>query len=783
MIASITALHMGRQVAKSKGRSRSSWLACGAAAMGIGIWSMHFIAMLGMSLPIEVRYDDRLVLLSVAISVLASGIALYVVGRDNLSRRRLLIGGFAMGIGIAGMHYTGMAAMRLNAHVRYDPLFFAASVLIGIAVSTAALWIAFRPGGAGGWRKRAFGGLLMGVAIAGMHYAGMAATAFESDAHTMMGTGRQSGSPMLGFAIGLSTLLVLGISLVCAFIERVWLAQLKQQLERDKRIESLFRHSQDGVFSFTLTGRLLDANHAAEHMTGFSRAELLAMPPTDLVCEEFRQTTRTQFIEAVGGQSRNFDSALTHRDGSRIEVNNTNVPVVVEDEVVGVYTIVRDITERKMSERRMKHMAHHDEVTGLPNRRLFERQVTKILAGPSADVQPLAVLFLDIDRFKLVNDSQGHDIGDLLLRAIASRLRQAVGDAGIIARLGGDEFSVLLAQGVTREAIQCIAARINREIDIPFSLRGRDIHITASIGIALYPDDGDNCIALMKHADTAMYSAKAEGKNTFRFYRQTMNEELTERVQLENELRKALERGEFFLVYQPQMDIASGRIVGVEALIRWRHGEKGLVSPADFIPLAEETGMIVPIGEWVLRTACRQAKRWHGAGLADLRMSVNLSSRQFMSQDLADSIRRIIQETGFDPGLLDLEITESMTLDVGRAIATLHQLKQLGVSISIDDFGTGYSSLSYLKNFPVDRLKIDRSFISQMLSDTNDRSIVSTIIALAHNLNLQVVAEGVETDAQSAFLASHGCDEMQGYLISKPLPEEDIHRLVLQRVH
>ncbi len=747
--------------------------------MGTGIWSMHFVGMLAMELPVDVRYDYRLVGLSVVVAILTSGVALFVVGRDSLGAGWLVAGGIMLGIGIAGMHYMGMSAMRLNAHIRYDPLLLAASLLIAVAVSIAALWMTYRQRHAGSRVKTTAAGLLMGAANAGMHYSSMAATSFATDAHTLIGTAHQTASPALGFTIGIATLLVLVLSLVCAYIDRVWMAQHRQQLERDKRIESLIRHSQDGVFSFTLTGRLLDANQAAERMTGFSREELLSMPPADLICEEFRHTTRVHFEEAVAGQSRNFDSAWTHRDGSRIEINNTNVPVVVEGAVVGVYTIVRDITDRKRSERRMKHMAHHDDVTGLPNRRLFERQVAKMLSGPTGDVQPLAVLFLDVDRFKFVNDSQGHDIGDLLLRAVATRLRNAVGDAGIVARLGGDEFCILLSSGVARESVEAMAMRINREIDIPFSLRGRDIHITASIGIACYPEDGDSCIALMKHADTAMYSAKENGKNTYRFYQQTMNEVLTERVQLENELRKALERDEFYLVYQPQVDIASGRIVGVEALIRWHHGKKGLISPAEFIPLAEETGMIVPIGEWVLRTACSQAKRWHQDGLGSLRMSVNLSSRQFLSQDLADSIRRIIRETAFDPGCLELEITESMTLDVGRAIATLHQLKELGVSISIDDFGTGYSSLSYLKTFPVDRLKIDQSFIRQMLSDTNDRSIVATIISLAHNLNLQVVAEGVETGAQSAFLASHGCDEMQGYYISKPLPAADIRRLML----
>lgn len=458
------------------------------------------------------------------------------------------------------------------------------------------------------------------------------------------------------------------------------------------------------------------------------------------------------------------------------------MPVLVEGQVVGVYTIVRDITERKQAEWQMNYMAHHDELTGLPNRRLFEQQLVKAIADQQQDGQSAAVLFLDIDRFKLVNDSQGHDVGDLLLRSVADRLSDAVKHAGIVARLGGDEFSVLLTGGTSREEAQAIAARINRELDIPFSLRGKDVHITASIGIALFPEDGDSLISLMKNADTAMYSAKENGKNTYNFYDLSMNDSLFERVQLENELRKALDRGEFFLVYQPQVELATGKVVGVEALIRWQHSSKGLISPAEFIPLAEETGMIVPIGEWALRTACTLARRWSHSEVGPLRMSVNLSSRQFVSPHFAESVERIVRETGMSPELLDLEITESMTMDVSRSIETLRQLKTLGVSISIDDFGTGYSSLSYLKSFPVDRLKIDQSFVRQMHSETKDRSIVATIISLAHNLNLQVVAEGVETLSQSEFLAQHGCDEMQGYYISKPLKAYDIETFITARL-
>lgn len=779
-IASYTGLSMALQyAAASSGRSRLVWLGSGAAAMGIGIWAVCFYEINAYHWSVSIDYDYGMVAWALAISVAASALILRAVSRIRLRKRILAACGGIAGISAALLPYAGLNAMRSSPHPRYEASALVPFIAAAAVAFIAVLWLAHRLQVSKGPRRKVVAGLLLGTAFTASIHVGLAIASWTSPGDPAAAPGNCSSST-LSFFLGFATLFVIGLAFAAIFIERFWKAQLRRQLERDMRIESLFRHSQDAVFSYTLDGALLDANHAASTLTGYDWADLSRIKLRDLISSEYLHTVTVNFRSTIAGQSRNFDIALNHQSGRRIEVNNTYVPVVVEGQVVGVYSIVRDITERKQAEWQMNHMAHHDELTGLPNRRLFEQQLVKAIAEHQQDDQSAAVLFLDIDRFKLVNDSQGHDVGDLLLRSVADRLREAVKQSGIVARLGGDEFSVLLTGGVSREDAQVIAAKVNRELDIPFSLRGKDLHITASIGIALYPDDGDSLISLMKNADTAMYSAKENGKNTFHFYDLSMNDSLFERVQLENELRKALDRGEFFLVYQPQVEIASGRIVGVEALIRWQHGKKGSVSPAEFIPLAEETGMIVPIGEWVLRTACMQAMRWSRSGVGPLRMSVNLSSRQFLSPDFAESVEQIVRDTGMPAELLDLEITESMTLDVNRSIETLRQLKKLGVSISIDDFGTGYSSLSYLKSFPVDRLKIDQSFVRQMQSDTKDRSIVSTIISLAHNLNLQVVAEGVETPSQSIFLASHGCDEMQGYLISKPLAEREIEDFLLR---
>ncbi|WP_271751326.1 putative bifunctional diguanylate cyclase/phosphodiesterase [Cohnella sp. JJ-181] len=780
-IASYTGLSMALQyAAASRGRSRLFWLGCGAAAMGTGVWAVCFYEISAYRWTVGIDYDYSMVVLTLVVAIAAAALLLPSVSRDRLRTRELLASGGLAGVAAAFLPYAGLHAMRSSLHPRFDAGTFWLFATVVAAAFIVVLWIAHRFQQSRGPKRKVIAALLLGAAFTTSIHVGLASATWtlpgEADLFSWNGS-----SATLSFFLGFATLFVIGIALATIFIERFWKAQMRRQLERDMRIESLFRHSQDAVFSYTLDGKLLDANLAAFRLTGYEWETLRQLNLREIISPEYHHTVTVNFKSTVAGQSRNFDAALLHRSGRRLEVNNTNVPVLVEGQVVGVYTIVRDITERKQAEWQMNYMAHHDELTGLPNRRLFEQQLVKAIAEQQQDGQSAAVLFLDIDRFKLVNDSQGHDVGDLLLRSVADRLSDAVKNAGIVARLGGDEFSVLLTGGIAREEAQAIAARINRELDIPFSLRGKDVHITASIGIALFPEDGDSLISLMKNADTAMYSAKDNGKNTFNFYDLSMNDSLFERVQLENELRKALDRGEFFLVYQPQVELATGKVVGVEALIRWQHSSKGLVSPAEFIPLAEETGMIVPIGEWALRTACVLARRWSHTKVGPLRMSVNLSSRQFLSPDFAESVERVVRETGMPPELLDLEITESMTMDVNRSIETLNQLKTLGVSISIDDFGTGYSSLSYLKSFPVDRLKIDQSFVRQMQSDTNDRSIVATIISLAHNLNLHVVAEGVETASQSEFLAQQGCDEMQGYYISKPLKAFDVEEFILAR--
>lgn len=433
---------------------------------------------------------------------------------------------------------------------------------------------------------------------------------------------------------------------------------------------------------------------------------------------------------------------------------------------------------RQEAQNALLRLSQQDALTKLPNRSYFQDQLRQAMARAERHERLLAVLFLDLDRFKVINDSLGHAHGDQLIQAVAQRLQASMRQSETVARMGGDEFTLLLEDLTTVEEATFAAQRILDCFREPFAVDGRELFVNTSIGIAIYPFDSADCQTLLKNADTAMYRAKELGRNNLQFYAAEMNARADNRLQLENRLRRALERGEYVLHYQPKLDLHSNAIFGVEALLRWESPELGLVSPLDFIPVLEETGLILPVGEWVLSSACRQAVAWQRMGLP-LRVAVNLSARQFQQENLAGRIGEILRASGLPAKFLALEITESMVMaNPGQVVDTLKQLKSMGISLAMDDFGTGYSSLAYLKNFPIDSLKIDRSFVNELPDNSKDAAIAKTIIALAHNLNLQVIAEGVEHRAQADFLRAHGCDAIQGYLVSRPVPAQQISALL-----
>jgi diguanylate cyclase (GGDEF)-like protein len=463
--------------------------------------------------------------------------------------------------------------------------------------------------------------------------------------------------------------------------------------------------------------------------------------------------------------------------------------------VTAVADLRGEISQRKIAEERIRYMAYFDNLTGLPNRQYLSERLDEALREARRDDSLLALLFIDLDHFKEINDSFGHSTGDMLLGSVAQRLTECVRSSDdvttlnsetrdetvlhTVSRQGGDEFTILLTQVANSFDACRVATRILTAMKEPFSLNRRDVVVGASIGIAVFPHDGDDTDVLLKHADTAMYHAKKSGRNDYACFSESMKEEALRKLTLEGDLRKAIERKEFELYYQPKIDSQTDRVCGLEVLIRWRHPERGMVSPVEFIPVAEETGLIVPIGEWVLRVACSQTRTWHNSGVHNLPISVNVSSRQFRKNALMETVTEILAESGMAPRQLELEVTETTMLqDEDEAVTALLRLKELGIQVALDDFGTGYSSLSYVRRLPLDTIKIDRSFVKELGQDSESASIVTAIIAMAHSLGLRVVAEGVETEQQADFLRSQGCEELQGFLYSEPVPAAAIPALL-----
>ncbi len=506
-----------------------------------------------------------------------------------------------------------------------------------------------------------------------------------------------------------------------------------------------------------------------------------------------RDAVKNWFAEAGKGLA---STSVIHRillpSGSECHVQHQTSSTNVTDSRSGLaYGTVQDVTERVLAEDKVRKLAYYDGLTNLPNRESFTERLTQEVARAKRHAWRLGILFLDVDDFKRINDTLGHSVGDLLLKGVAERLRDCVrvsdtvtrldcaAGAHQVARLGGDEFTILLADLRYGEDAATVAARVVEKLSVPFTLAGNETYITPSIGIALYPEDGEDAETLVKNADTAMYFAKRAGKNRYQFYDESMNAVALRRLTLDGHLRRALERGEFALHYQPQMDLTTGCLDAAEALLRWHNPELGDISPLEFIPLAEENGMIIPIGEWVIRNACAQAKRWRDEGLCIRRVAVNVSVAQFVQANFAGLIRNALEAAGLEPDGLELEVTESLLAkDVEGSVRTLHALKAIGVQLSIDDFGTGYSSMSHLKSFPVDRLKIDRSFVKGVTSDPDDAAITMAVLSMAKSMHLGVVAEGVENQEQMDFFQEKLCEQVQGYYLSRPVPAEELGALV-----
>ena len=552
--------------------------------------------------------------------------------------------------------------------------------------------------------------------------------------------------------------------------------------------DTFFRLNRDGYYLDYEQGHDASAGFSIENCVGSHIGEVLPPEIAARLVEQMHKVLATQ-------QVRSVDYTLTHADSTRhFEARLVSTG---PDEVLG---LVRDISERKRTEEQIRRLAYCDSLTGIPNRQAFLETLERELLRSKEHDKKFAVLFMDLDAFKRVNDTLGHDVGDHLLKIVSERLRETIRPSDLVlraelefddaagaggsnlARLGGDEFTILIPDLERVEDALNVAHRVKEAMRRPFMIEAHEIFVTASIGISLYPEDGEDCNSLLKYADTAMYHAKNCGKNNAKLYSSSLTMEIMSHVKMEVGLRKALQNNELYLLYQPQIDVPSTQIVGVEALVRWRHPERGVISPTEFIPLAEETGLIVPIGEWVLRTACNQAKAWQRGGQQAIRMAVNLSAKQFKDENLMQIVLSALADTGLDARLLELELTEGTLMDDALAtMVTLEQLRGIGVYLSIDDFGTGYSSMNYLKRFDVRALKIDRSFIAGLPQDAENAAITRAIIAMAHGLKMVVVAEGVETDEQLLMLEEYGCDMAQGYFLGHPSPHDAITAMLARQ--
>jgi diguanylate cyclase (GGDEF)-like protein/PAS domain S-box-containing protein len=934
VIASYTALSLAERVSASSGRNPYYWFAGGAVSMGIGIWSMHFIGMLAFHLPIPLAYDITLTGASVVPAILASGVALFEIRRGNRTLVTLFVAAVIMGGGISTMHYTGMAAMRMFPPISYDSVPFTFSILIAVGASMAALEIAFQlqveAGSSYIISKKIVSAMIMGVAIAGMHYTGMAAANFV-EGSVCLATPQGISPTWLAVLVGAGSTSVLVLTLMVSVFDsrladqnaraveklsrvnaelnlraeklaQAMTEELRSSAGKDQLLAAIVKQTSDTIITQDLEGRISSWNPAAELMFGYLEEEILGnrlddvlllqnsgagagisgrsrsgysdiaesvatrsdggsmhvavsvaplldgngdqsgkihiirditgrkqaeeeirtlsqaieQSPVSVVITDpdaniqyvnrtFEKVTGYSAADAIGSNPRilksdNTPDAVyqdmwqTITDGKAWQGEFQNrkqngdlfweqmhiAPVLDESEKILHFLAVKeDVTLRKQQEERILRQAHFDSLTELPNRFLSLDRLSQLLKDAERNGELVAVLFLDLDDFKKINDSLGHDTGDKLLVEAASRLRDVVRSGDTVGRLGGDEFIILLGGLANPTDASPVVENLLELFRDSFRVDGRELMLTASVGVAVYPDDGDTPSELLRNADSAMYHSKDQGRNTYFYFTDAMNRDVSRRLMIEEQMHGALDRGEFRLCYQPQVDIPSRSITSVEALLRWNNPALGEISPEEFIPIAEQTGLIVPIGRYVLTQALAMAATWQRKQETPLSMAVNLSPRQFRDPDLAAFVERSLIESGISSNCMELEITEGVLMSGHSYIdRALHDLSAMGVSIAMDDFGTGYSSLSYLRSYPFDVLKIDRSFINDITVDKADLELVTAAIAMAHGLGLKVVAEGVETEEQLEILAALGCDLAQGFLFSRPEPTEAITRML-----
>ena len=777
-LTSMAAIQLFLRARETTGRTRLLWLMTTGAATGYGIWATHFIAMLAFSPRLPTGYDLPPTLLSLfaAAIITGGGFVLAVTTRNSWTAS---VSGTIIGLGIAAMHYTGMSAFRIPGHVNWASDLVLASIAFGIVFSVASTNIALQYQTT---RMRLLSALLLALAILTHHFTAMGAIDIVPDPTVVIEATALSLSPnSLSMTVASAAGAVLGMSLLAAVEDKsrqLLIEKSDAELAcQAQRLETALTNMSHGLCMFDQDQRVVVANRRYAEMYGLSPEQiepgttLHAILTARVQGGIYGDVEPDEFIKARTTNLYREIREIVHLADGRF--------ICVLGQLLsggGMVTIHEDITERHLAETRITHLAHHDALTDLPNRALFRQRLDIALKAKQQGGYSCAVLMLDLDRFKEVNDTLGHSIGDALLRAVAERLLRCVGDGDTIARLGGDEFAIVQRASDPAANSVNLAKRILDAINAPFELDGHQVSVGISIGMAITPDDGDAPDQLLKNADLALCEAKNAGRGVCRRFEQEMNRRMQERRNFEMDMRGALDSHEFVLHYQPLVNLESDEICGFEALLRWHHPKHGNISPERFIPVAEETGFIVALGEWALKQACTEAAAWP----QHLKIAVNVSPAQFQARNFAEMVAGILRTTGMAPQRLELEITETVVMkDEEAAFAVLSQLHKLGVRIALDDFGTGYSSLSNLRRFPFDKIKIDRSFVGDLsATNANALALVRSVAQLGLSLGIATTAEGVETKEQLETVRAEGCAEMQGYYISPPAPAKDIERLI-----
>ena len=748
-------------------RNGRLWLAAAAVAFGCSVWSLHFVAMLAFMPGQAMAYDLGLTALSMLVAVGGALMALFAWKAPVTRTGRVDLAGVLLGLAISGMHYVGVAAMTFSGFLIFDRDYVAASVLVSVVFSLVALARATDLTRTG--RRIEVAGWLA-LAICGLHFTGMTAItvapgAAEVTAGTVLGT---SG---LAVAVGGISVAILIVGMTSIMLRR----HISQLALRDMGRMRLMSNLAQEVLFIHRDGVVLEVNSAGERLFKAAADDIIGRPVLSLFAEDSAPAiVRRERCPPSDRRPEEMDFQAA--DGSHVAVELSCQPVEYLGRPATVVAL-RDLTDRKRDEARIRHLARHDALTNLPNRYNLQERLDVALDVAAQNGSVIAVVYVDLDRFKPVNDLHGHAAGDAVLVQASKRILAEIQAVDTLARVGGDEFVMILTSEPQPDKASLVANRIIEALRRPFHVEGHRIEIGASIGVSLYPDDGASADALMRAADAAMYRAKEGGRGAVRFFEAAMNAKLQARLHLEQELGGAVERGELVLHYQPIVSGVTGEVESFEALVRWNHPTRGMVPPIEFIPLAEETGLIDAIGRWVIDAACRDAAGWP----RPWRVSLNVSPRQFRQTDVCAAISDAMHVHGIAPARVVVEVTEGVLIeDAAKATGILSRLREMGVRIALDDFGTGYSSLSYLRLFKFDKFKIDRSFVQGLGESDDALTLIRTIVNLGHNLGIQVTAEGVETPAQLDILRALGCDQIQGYLVARPAPVEaytDLDRL------